>query len=93
MGSSGPIISDNETERLAKGFAFSNVITVEICFKVQKFEFDITPKICYVSNSGFSSLDNSFNRKNIAFGLSFHFLIFQNYIVYVILLDHFIDKY
>lgn len=67
------MISDNETERLANGFALSNVIAVGICFKVQKFEFDITPKICYVSNSGFSSLNIGINTKNIAFGLSFHF--------------------
>ena len=73
MGSSGPIISDNETERLAKGFAFSNVIAAEICFKVQKFEFDIIPKICHVFNLGFSSLNIGFNTKNIAIGLSFHF--------------------
>ncbi|WP_159916782.1 hypothetical protein [Flavobacterium urumqiense] len=53
MGSSEPVIADNETERLAKGFAFSNVIAVEICFKVQKFDFDIAPKICHVFNLGF----------------------------------------
>ena len=73
MVSTGPMISDKETERLAKGFAFSNVIALGISFKVQKFEFDIRPNFRHVSNAGLSSPNIGFNTKNIEFGLSFRF--------------------
>lgn len=71
--SSGPMISDQETERLAKGFAFSNVIALGVSYKIQEFEFDIKPNIRHVSNAGLSSPNSGFNTKNIEFGFSYYF--------------------
>jgi hypothetical protein len=73
LASTGPMISDGETERLAKGFAFSNVLALGICFKAQKIEIEIRPNIRHVSNAGLSSPNIGFNTKNIEFGFSLRF--------------------
>jgi hypothetical protein len=72
LGSFGPMISTGETERLAKGFAISNVLTIGISCKLKRFEFDIRPNLRHVSNAGLSSPNIGFNTKNIEFGASFH---------------------
>jgi hypothetical protein len=72
LGSFGPMISAGETERLAKGFAISNVLAFGVTCKLKRFEFDIRPNIRHVSNAGLSSPNIGFNTKNIEFGVSFH---------------------
>jgi hypothetical protein len=73
LASTGPMISDAETERLAKGFAFSNVLALGVCFKFQKIEVEIRPNVRHVSNAGLASPNIGFNTKNIDFGISFYF--------------------
>lgn len=70
MISTGPMISDKETERLAKGFAFLNPIAMGFSLKINKITFDIKLNICQQSIAGFSSPNICFNTKNIEFGLS-----------------------
>jgi hypothetical protein len=70
-GSVGPMIIDTETERLSKGFAFSNVVALGITFKVNKITFDIRPNFRHVSNAGLKMLNSGYDTKNI--DLSFLF--------------------
>jgi hypothetical protein len=67
------MISDRETERLAKGFAFSNVLALGFVYKIKRFEFNIKPNVRHVSNAGLSSPNGGFNTKNIEFGVSLYF--------------------
>lgn len=70
LASIGPMITDTETERLSKGFAFSDVIALGFSLKVDKVIFDIRPSLRHVSNAGLQSSNAGFNTKNIEFGLS-----------------------
>lgn len=71
LGSVGPMITDTETERLTKGFAFSDVLSLGISFKTQKLIFDIRPSLRHNSNAGLQSSNAGFNTKNIEFGITF----------------------
>nr|WP_294935155.1 acyloxyacyl hydrolase [uncultured Flavobacterium sp.] len=71
LGSVGPMITDTETERLSKGFAFSDVIAVGLAFKVRKFSFDLRPSLRHVSNGGSQGSNAGVNTKNIEFAFSF----------------------
>lgn len=71
LGSIGPMITDTETERLTKGFAFSDVLSFGISFKTQKLIFDIRPSLRHNSNAGLQSSNAGFNTKNIEFGIAF----------------------
>ncbi len=71
LGSTGPMIIDTETERLSKGFTFSNVLALGITFKLNKITFDIRPNFRHVSNAGMQSSNSGYNTKNIDFGFSF----------------------
>jgi hypothetical protein len=71
LGSVGPMIIDTETERLSKGFAFSNVVALGITFKINKITFDIRPSFRHVSNAGLQGSNSGYNTKNIDFGFSF----------------------
>ena len=71
LGSVGPMITDTETERLTKGFAFSDVVSLGISFKSQKLIFDIRPSLRHNSNAGLQSSNAGFNTTNIEFGIAF----------------------
>ncbi|MFV8346854.1 acyloxyacyl hydrolase [Flavobacterium sp. ZB4P13] len=71
LGSIGPMIIDTETERLSKGFAFSNVVALGFTFKLNKIAFDVRPNFSHVSNAGLQRLNSGYNTKNIDFGFSF----------------------
>ena len=66
------MISDTETERLSKGFAFSDVLAVGLSYNLRKIRFDITPSVRHVSNAGLQSSNAGFNTKNIDFGLVYN---------------------
>jgi Lipid A 3-O-deacylase (PagL) len=70
LGSIGPLITDTETERLSKGFAFSDVLAIGFSLKINKITFDLRPNIRHVSNAGFQKSNAGFNTKNIEFGFS-----------------------
>jgi hypothetical protein len=71
LGSIGPMIIDNETERLAKGFAFSDVVALGFSSKIGQMTFDLRPNIRHVSNGGLQSPNLGFTTFNIAGGFSF----------------------
>ena len=71
--STGPIILDQETERLSKGFAFSSIVGLGVSCKIQKFTFDFMPNLGHVSNAGLSKPNGGYNTENFEFGLSFPF--------------------
>lgn len=70
LGSVGPMISDTETERLAKGFAFSDIIAVGMAYKIGKVLFEIRPGLRHVSNANFQFPNSGHNSSNIDFGIS-----------------------
>ncbi|TDE29916.1 hypothetical protein E0I61_08080 [Flavobacterium ranwuense] len=71
LGTVGPMIIDTETERLSKGFAFSDVLAIGFTFKINKIAFDIRPNFRHVSNAGLQSSNSGYNTKNIDFGFLF----------------------
>ena len=72
LASVGPMISDTETERLSNGFAFSDVLSFEFTYKINRFIFNLSTNVRHVSNAGLKSSNSGFNTKNIEFGLSYH---------------------
>lgn len=70
LGSIGPMISDTETERLAKGFAFSDIVALGISYKVGKIEFEIRPGLRHNSNANLKQPNSGHNSSNIDFGIS-----------------------
>lgn len=71
LGSIGPMITDTETERLSKGFAFSDVIALGISLKTHTLYFDLRPSLRHVSNGGFQGSNAGFNTKNVEFQISY----------------------
>lgn len=72
LASVGPMISNKETERLSNGFAFSDVLTLELSYKINNFILDVRPNVRHVSNAGLKNSNSGFNTKNIEFGLSYN---------------------
>jgi hypothetical protein len=71
LGSIGPMISDTETERVAKGFAFSDIITVGMAYKAGKIMVEVRPGLRHVSNANLQYPNSGHNSSNIDFGISF----------------------
>jgi hypothetical protein len=71
FGSVGPMITDTETERLSKGFAFADILALGFTFKYNRVIFDVRPNIRHVSNAGLQNTNSGYNTKNIDFGFSF----------------------
>jgi hypothetical protein len=55
LGSIGPMMSTTETERLAKGFAFSDVAALGIFYTIKKITIDIRGVLRHTSNAGLQS--------------------------------------
>jgi hypothetical protein len=70
LGSIGPMFSDTETERLARGFAFSDIFAFGVAYKVGKIMFEIRPGIRHVSNLNTQYPNSGHNSSNIDFGIS-----------------------
>jgi hypothetical protein len=71
LGSVGPLIIDDDTERLSKGFAFSDVLALGFSSRIGKISFDVRPNIRHVSNGGLQSPNLGFTTFNMEFGFSF----------------------
>jgi hypothetical protein len=71
MASIGPAIIDKETERLSKGFIFSDVLALGLSLKANKLTFDVRPCLRHISNAGLGNSNAGFNSKNIELGLFF----------------------
>jgi hypothetical protein len=70
IGGIGPIYSDTETERLARGFAFSDVVAIGMAYKTGKLMFEIRPGLRHVSNADLKYPNSGHNSSNIDFGIS-----------------------
>jgi len=70
LGSTGPMYSDTETERLAKGFAFSDIFAIGISYTAGKFMFELRPGVRHVSNLNTQFPNSGHNSSNIDFGIS-----------------------
>ncbi|WP_125721411.1 acyloxyacyl hydrolase [Flavobacterium ustbae] len=71
LGSIGPMITDTETERMSKGFAFADVLALGFTADYKKLQFDVRPSVRHVSNAGLGSSNAGYNTKNIEFGISY----------------------
>jgi hypothetical protein len=71
LGSVGPMFTDTETERLSKGFAFSDVLGVGISYKTKHCWFDFRPNLRHNSNAGLQNSNAGFNTLNYDFGVVF----------------------
>lgn len=69
MGNVGPMITDTETERLSKGFAFCDVFAIGATYKFGKIALDVRPNVRHTSNAGLQNTNSGFNTKNIQFGV------------------------
>ncbi len=68
LGSIGPMYIDTETERMAKGFAFSDVFSIGLSYKVKTVSFDVRYSVRHVSNANFQTPNNGYNSTDIEFG-------------------------
>ncbi|MDC9721302.1 MAG: acyloxyacyl hydrolase [Urechidicola sp.] len=69
LGSIGPMYIDTETERMAKGFAFSDVLSFGITYKVNKLAFDLRYGVRHVSNAELQQPNSGYNTTNLEFGV------------------------
>jgi lipid A 3-O-deacylase PagL len=70
LGSVGPMFTDRETERLSKGFAFSDVLSLGFSYRMKNVTLDLRPNVRHTSNAGLQSSNAGFNTANIEFGFS-----------------------
>jgi hypothetical protein len=70
LGSTGPMYTNTETERLAKGFAFSDIFAFGVAYKVGKVMFEIRPGLRHESNLNTQYPNSGHNSSNIDFGIS-----------------------
>ena len=71
LGSIGPMISNTETERLVKGFAFSDIIALGISYEVKSIFLDLRFSIRHVSNATIKLPNSGHNSANMEIGFSF----------------------
>ena len=70
LGSIGPMIADTDTERLKKGFAFSDVAALGILVNADFMLLDMRIGMRHVSNAGLQFPNGGYNSSNIEFGIS-----------------------
>lgn len=71
LGSVGPMISDTETERLSKGFAFSDVFSLGLSLQLENYRIDVGGNVRHESNAGLQSSNAGFNTRNLEIGFSY----------------------
>lgn len=71
VGSVGPMVSDKATERLAKGFAFSDVLGFGTSYKVGQVLLDLRYSVRHTSNFEMKKPNSGHNTVNIEFGVLF----------------------
>ena len=71
IGSVGPMISDKETERLAKGFAFSDIFGLGLSYEFGKMLFDFRYSVRHTSNLEIKQPNGGHNTTNTEFSVLF----------------------
>lgn len=69
IGSIGPMISDKATERLAKGYAFSDVFGLGLSCHIRKTQLNLGYSIRHTSNLELKSPNNGHDSTNIEFSI------------------------
>ncbi|MFK5878863.1 MAG: acyloxyacyl hydrolase [Flavobacteriaceae bacterium] len=69
LGSIGPMYIDTETERMASGFAFSDVLSFGITYKIKTLAFDVRYGVRHVSNAELQQPNSGYNTTNLEFGV------------------------
>lgn len=69
----GPMYTDTETERLSKGFAFCDVLSLGITYKIGDVMLDFRPNVRHTSNAGLQNSNAGFNTFNLDFGVVYGF--------------------
>lgn len=70
IASVGPMYSGTATERLAKGFAFSDIVAIGAAYKVKNLMFEVRPGVRHVSNADLKMPNAGHNAATIDFGIS-----------------------
>jgi Lipid A 3-O-deacylase (PagL) len=70
LGSTGPMFSDTATERLARGFAFSDLFAFGATYKTGNIMFELRPGLRHVSNLDIQFPNSGHNSTSIDFGIS-----------------------
>ena len=71
LGSVGPMISDKETERLASGFAFSDILAFGTSYTIKNIRLDFRYSVRHTSNFEIKEPNNGHNTTNLEFGVQF----------------------
>lgn len=69
----GPMYIDTDTERLKKGFAFSDIFALGSNYKVNKVSFDVKCTIRHVSNANLQHPNFGLNSVGFEFGTYYEF--------------------
>ncbi|MDO7171202.1 acyloxyacyl hydrolase [Mariniflexile sp. AS56] len=69
VGSVGPMISDKATERLAKGYAFSDIFGVGTSYAIGDVQLDFRYSLRHTSNLEFKTPNNGHNTTNMSFSV------------------------
>ena len=65
----GPMYADKATERLAKGFAFSDIFGLGLSYEINKLQFDLRYSVRHTSNLEFKQPNGGHNTTNMEFSL------------------------
>lgn len=71
LGSVGPMISNDDTERLNKGFAFSDILGFGVNFIFERLIFDLRLTLRHNSNANLSQPNHGHNSVGIESGIAF----------------------
>ena len=71
LGSISPMLTDTETERLSKGFAFCDILALGYTLDLKYFTLDVRPSFRHTSYAGLNTSNAGFNTKNIELGIIF----------------------
>lgn len=73
LGSVGPMVNNRGTERLAKGFAFSDVLAAGMFFTVDTITLDLRGSLRHVSNFRLKKPNAGYNSVNLEIGCTYSF--------------------
>ena len=71
QGGVGPMISERRTERLAKGFAFSDIIAIGFSYRINAIQLDVQTGIRHVSNARLQARNVGHNAVLAQIGISY----------------------
>ena len=72
LGSVGPMYTDKETERLAKGFAFSDIFGLGLSYGIDRIRLDARCSVRHTSNLNTQRPNNGHNTTNIEFSVLYN---------------------